>query len=143
MPESSFLLPPFLPPTPERPPATAKSKSKRPRTTSDREQATANDKRPPTGLVKKVSSNCFQRKKVSSNCYHGAPTYGKSRSPARVPWGHPTFIESSIFIMVFSILKIFHIKRRLSEKYCEIIKKPQGFSLKLKTCTHMTIFHFS
>ena len=113
---------------------------------SDRErqdQATANDKRPRTGLVKKVSSNCFQRKKVSSNCYHGAPTYGKSRSPASVPWGHPTFIESSIFIMVFSILKIFHIKRRLSEKYCEIIKKPPGFSLKLKTCTHMTIFHFS
>ena len=39
------LLHSFLPPTPERPPATAKSKSKRPRTTrpSDRErQATAN-----------------------------------------------------------------------------------------------------
>ena len=44
--------------------------------------------------------------------------------------------------MVFAVLAILHLKRRLSEKYCEIIKKPQGFSSKVQTLMHMTIFTF-
>ena len=44
--------------------------------------------------------------------------------------------------MVFAVLAILHLKRRLSEKYCEIIKKPQGFSSKVQTLMHMTIFSF-
>ena len=133
-------IPPFLPPTPERPPATAKSKSKRPRTTrpSDRErQATAN--RPRQKSIFKL----LPEKKSIFKLLPRSPHIWQIAISGTCPLGPSTFIESSIFIMVFSILKIFHIKRRLSEKYCEIIKKHQGFSSKVKKLMHMTIFSFS
>ena len=105
---------------------------------SDRErQATANSKR-----LRNLCIVLWLRIFYGLFCYLPRPTYGKIAIAGDILLGSSTFIESSIFIMVFSILNFFHMKRRLSEKKCEIIKKPQGFSSKVKTRMKRTIFGF-